>query len=179
MARFKYTDNSQGQFLSVNLKEQILPGSFEWTVSYLIDKMDLSIFEDNYHNDEKGAAAYSPGILLKIIIYCYSKGIISSRRIEKACKENIIVKALAEDSEPDHDTIATFISINSEAVKDLFSQVLLQCSELKLITGEMFVIDGCKLPSSACLPTVGELKEIYYTRRLRGLCFKKMVGENK
>ena len=78
MARFKYTDNSQGLFLSVNLKEQILLGSFEWTVSYLIDKMDLSIFEENYHNDEKGAAAYSPKILLKIIFYCYSKGIISS-----------------------------------------------------------------------------------------------------
>ena len=93
MARFKYTDNSQGLFLSVNLEEQILLGSFEWTVNYLIDKMDLSIFEENYHNDEKGAAAYSPKILLKIILYCYSKGILSSRRMEKACRENIIVKA--------------------------------------------------------------------------------------
>ena len=104
--------------------------------------MDLLLFEQNYHNDEKGAAAYSPGILLKAILYCYSKGIISSRRIEKACKENITVKTLADDFEPDHDTIATFISSKSEAVKDLFSQVLLQCSELKLITGEMFAIDG-------------------------------------
>ena len=160
MARFKYTDNSQGQFLSVNLKEQVLLGSFEWTVSYLIDKMDLSIFEDNYRNDEKGAAAYSPGILLKIIIYCYSKGIISSRRIEKACRENIIAKALAEGSEPDHDTIAAFISTNSEAVKDLFSQVLLQCSELKLITGEMFAIDGCKLPSNASKEWSGKISDL-------------------
>ena len=144
MARFKYTDNSQGQFLTVNLREQLLLGSFEWTIDYLINKMDLSLFEQNYHNDERGAAAYPPKALLKVILYCYSKGILSSRRIEQACKNNIIAKALAEDSEPDHDIIATFISTNSDAVKDLFTQVLLQCSELKLITGEMFAIDGCK-----------------------------------
>jgi len=95
------------------------------------------------------AAAYSPRVLLKIILYCYSKGIITSRKIEKTCKDNIIVKALAEDCEPDHATIADFISKNDEAVKDLFAQILLQCSKLKLITGEMFAIDGCKLPSNA------------------------------
>ena len=105
MARFKYTDNSQGLIITVNLKEQLLPDTLEWTIDYLIDKTDLSLFEENYHNDNKGAAAYSPRVLLKAILYCYSRGIISSRKIEKACRDNIIVKALAEDSEPDHDTI--------------------------------------------------------------------------
>ena len=100
---------------------------------------------------------YSPGILLKIILYCYSIGIISSRQIEKACQENIVVKVLAGDNEPDHDTIATFISINSEAVKDLFAQILLQCSELILITWEMFAIDGCKLPSNVSKEWSGKL----------------------
>ena len=160
MARFKYTDNSQGQFIQVNLQEQLLLGSFEWTIDYLINKMNLSLFEQNYHNDEKGAAAYSPKVLLKTILYCYSRGILSSRRIEKTCKENIIVKALAEDSEPDHDTIATFVSSNSEAVKDLFTQVLLKCSELKLITGEMFAIDGCKLPSNASKEWSGKISDL-------------------
>ena len=160
MARFKYTDNSQGQFIKVNLQEQLLLGSFEWTINYLINESDLSLFELNYHNDEKGAAAYPPGVLLITILYCYSKGIISSRRIEKACRDNIIVKALAEDTEPDHDTIATFISTNSEAVKDLFSQVLLKCSELKLITGEMFAIDGCKLSSNASKEWSGKISDL-------------------
>jgi len=160
MARFKYTDNSQGQFIMVNLQEQLTLGSFEWTIDYLINTMDLSLFEQNYHNDEKGAAAYSPRVLLKTILYCYSRGILSSRRIEKACKDNVIVKALAEDTEPDHDTIATFVSTNSEAVKDLFTQVLLKCSELKLITGEMFAIDGCKLPSNASKEWSGKINDL-------------------
>jgi len=160
MARFKYTDNSQGQFIQVNLQEQLLLGSFEWTIDYLINTMDLSLFEQNYHNDEKGAAAYPPKVLLKAILYCYSRGKLSSRRIEKACKNNVIVKALAEDTEPDHDTIATFVSTNSEAVKDLFTQVLLKCSELKLLTGEMFAIDGCKLPSNASKEWSGKISDL-------------------
>ena len=126
MARFKYTDNSQGMFLTVNLSEQLLPDTFEWTIDYLINEIDIALFEKNYKNDELGAAAYSPKVLLKIILYCYSKGIITSRKIEKTCKDNIIVKALAEDCEPDHATIADFISKNDEAVNDLFAQIRLQ-----------------------------------------------------
>ena len=52
MARFKHTDNSQGQLMVVNLKEQLLPDTFEWTIDYLINKMDISSFEQNYHNKE-------------------------------------------------------------------------------------------------------------------------------
>ena len=72
MARFKHTDTSQGQFLTVNLQEQLLLGSFEWTINYLINDIDLSLFEKRYQNDERGAAACPPGALLKIILYCYS-----------------------------------------------------------------------------------------------------------
>ena len=160
MARFKNTNISQGLFLEINLQEQIILGSFEWTIDYLINEMDISIFERNYHNNKRGATAYSPKILLKVILYCYSKGMLSSRKIEKACKDNIIVKALAEDCEPDHDTIATFISTNSEAVQDLFTQILLKCSELQLISGQMFAIDGCKLPSNASKEWSGKISDL-------------------
>jgi transposase len=160
MGRFKDTDKSQRMLIAVNLKEQLFPGTFEWTVDYLIDKADLSLFEEKYNNDRLGAAAYSPKVLLKILLFCYSRGIISSRKIERACKENIILKALAEDFEPDHDTLAAFVSTNSEAVIDLFNQVLLYCYELKLITGEMFAIDGCKLPSNASKEWSGKIAEL-------------------
>jgi hypothetical protein len=124
MARFKHTDITQGQFITVVLKEQLFPGSFEWTIDYLIAKIDMSLFEKNYNNEQKGANAYPPRVLLKAVLYCYSLGILSSRKIEKACKENITAKALAEDCEPDHSTIADFISANNEAVTDLFVQIV-------------------------------------------------------
>jgi transposase len=160
MPRFKPTNTSQGQFIVVNLNEQLLTGTFEWTVNQVINKMNMSIFEQNYHNDEKGATAYSPRVLLKAILYCYSKGIISSRQIEETCKNNMVAKALAGDFEPDHDTIATFVSINGKAVADLFSQVLLVCSEFNLITGEMFAVDGCKLSSNASKEWSGKIEDI-------------------
>jgi transposase len=85
MGRFKSKDRSQGLLLPVYLEEQLSIGTFEWTVDYLIDKADMTLFEENYNNDEKGAAAYSPRELLKIIIFSYSRGIISSRKMERAC----------------------------------------------------------------------------------------------
>jgi transposase len=71
MARYKHADISQGMFLTVNLKDQLDPGTFEWTVDYLVDRLDMSIFDKNYNNDEKGAEAYPPGLLLKVILFCY------------------------------------------------------------------------------------------------------------
>jgi len=128
MARFKETGKGQGVFLPINLEAQIQQGTFEWTTSYIIDRTDMSLFEKTYNNDEKGACAYPPSILLKIILFSYSRGSLSSRKMEKACKENAITKALAEDCEPDHATIAAFISENSEAIEGLFGQVLFKCS---------------------------------------------------
>jgi hypothetical protein len=58
MARFKYANPSQGLLLDVQLKDQLLPGTFEWTLDYLVDRADLSLFEQKYHNDENGAPAY-------------------------------------------------------------------------------------------------------------------------
>ena len=58
MTRFKDTEKHQGMFFTVNLYEQLLPGTFEWTVGYLIDEADTSLFELKYNNDDKGATAY-------------------------------------------------------------------------------------------------------------------------
>ena len=111
MAHYKDTEKGQGLFLTVNLSEQIVPGTFEHTLDRLIgERLDISIFDGKYKNDKTGAAAIEPGILLKIILYCYSMGIISSRKIAKMCRENMAVKALAEDIEPHYATISNFVS---------------------------------------------------------------------
>ena len=128
MAHYKETEKGQGLFLTVDLSEQIVPGTYEYTLTRLIDnKMDISIFDRNYNNDYTGAAAIEPRILLKIILYCYSVGVISSRKIAKMCKANMIVKALAEDLEPHYTTISNFVSGMSDEIEKIFGQVLLVC----------------------------------------------------
>jgi transposase len=69
MPRYKNYSYNQTKLLPINFSEQILPGSFEYTLNYLVDnELDLSVFDSRYHNDETGCTAYDPAILLKIVL---------------------------------------------------------------------------------------------------------------
>jgi transposase len=150
MARYKHYDYRQTKMLPISFDRQILPGTFEYTLNEVIDHhVDLSIFEARYDNDESGAPAYDPAILLKVILFAYSKGITSSRQIEALCRENIVCMALAADSAPHFTTIAGFVSSLSAEITEVFRDVLLICDEAGLIGKEMFAVDGVKLPSNA------------------------------
>ncbi len=81
MARYKHIDISP-RFLAVDLQRQLIPGTFEHALCHLIDhKIDLSGFDTRYRNDLSGATAYPPAVLLKILFFAYSHGIVSSRAI--------------------------------------------------------------------------------------------------
>lgn len=163
MARYKDYSYEQTKLIPIAFSQQILPGTFEYTLNYLIDsEFDLSCFEQRYHNDETGAPAYDPAILVKIILYGYARGIVSSRQIERSCQENIIFMALSADIHPHFTTIADFISSSSEQIIELFRDVLVICDKMGLIGREMFAVDGCKLASNASKEwsgTKGELKQ--------------------
>jgi transposase len=150
MAKYKKFSYDQTRLLPVSFHKQIQPGTFEYTLSYLIDnKVELSCFEELFSNDETGAPAYDPAILLKIILFAYSRGIVSSRDIARACEENVVFMALSADTRPHFTTISNLISRMKEQVNDIFSDVLMYCNEIGLIGKNMFAIDGCKLPSNA------------------------------
>lgn len=150
MARYKPYSYGQGKFIPIFFEKQILPGTFEYTLSYLIDnELDLTVFDSRFNNDETGAPAYNPKILLKIILFAYSRGIITSRKIAQACRDNIIFMALSADTRPHFTTIADFTAAMDKEISNLFLQVLLVCDHQQLIGKEMFAIDGCKLPSNA------------------------------
>lgn len=150
MARYKPYSYAQGKFIPVHFEKQIIPGTFEYSLNHLIDhELDLSIFDERYKNEETGATAYDPKILLKIILYAYSRGIVHSRRIAQACEDNIIFMALSCDTTPHFTTIADFVSTMDKEITKLFREVLLVCDDMGLIGKEMFAIDGCKLPSNA------------------------------
>jgi transposase len=150
VARYKSYSYAQGKFIPVYFEKQIIPGTFEYSLNHLVDhELDLSIFDNRYRNEETGATAYDPKILLKIILFAYSRGITTSRRIAQACEENIIFMALSCDTKPHFTTIADFVSTMDKEITRLFREVLLVCDDLGLIGKEMFAIDGCKLPSNA------------------------------
>ena len=149
MARYKHIDTSP-RFLAVDLQRQLLPGTFEHAMNHLIDnELDLSGFDARFNNDATGAAAYPPAMLLKVILFAYSMGIVSSRDIERACREHVTFIALSGDSQPHFTTIAGFVSTLGDDIARIFTQILFICDQQGLIGREMFAIDGVKLPSNA------------------------------
>ena len=149
MARFKPIHKGL-KLLPVDFDRQVLPGSFEYALCHLVDhELDLSAFHARYKNDDDGAPAFDPAVLIKIIVLAYSRGIISSRKIEAACRENVLFIAVSGDSRPHFTTLADFVSTLGDTVAKLFAQILLICDRQGLIGREMFAIDGVKLPSNA------------------------------
>ena len=149
MARYKQMDTSP-RLIPVDLERQLLPGTFEHALNHLIDhELDLSGFDARYKNDRTGASAWPPGMLLKVILFGYSRGIVGSRGIARACREHITFIALSGDSAPHFTTVADFFSGLGEDIARLFGQVLYLCDRQGLIGREMFAIDGVKLPGNA------------------------------
>jgi len=149
----------------VNYADQLQPGTFEHAIHFLIEqKLDLSIFNPSFNNDDTGRPAYDPAILLKIILFAYSKGITSSREIQWSCETNIIFKALSCDTVPHFTTIANFVSGYSDEIEILFEQVLLVCDEQGLLGKELFALAGCKMSSNAAKEWSGTLKELKQKR---------------
>ena len=149
MARYKHIDVSP-RFLAVDLKRQLLPGTFEHALDHLLDhEIDLSDLDARYKNDETGASAYPPAMLLKVILFAYAQGIVGSRGIERACRSHVTFIALCGDTAPHFTTLAGFISTLGDEVARIFGQVLFICDRQGLIGREMFAIDGVKLPSNA------------------------------
>jgi len=180
MARYREYDYSQGKFIPIHFDRQILPGTFEYSLNYLIDnEIDLSAFDARYRNDETGAPAYDPAILLKIILYAYSRGIIYSRKIAQCCRENVIFMALSANTEPHFTTIADFISTSGQEIIDLFLEVLMICDEMGLIGKEMFAVDGVKLPSNASKEWSGTKEELRKKREKMEKAIRQIVKRHR
>ena len=149
MARFKEV-NMSPRFLPVVFEQQLIPGTFEHALHVLIDtEFDLSGLSAKFNNDETGAPAYDPAVLLKIVLLAYSRGMVSSRAIERACAENVLFMAISGDTQPAYTTIAAFVRGLSDEIAAIFTEVILVCDRQGLIGKQMFAIDGVKLPGNA------------------------------
>lgn len=133
MARYKPVHKGL-KLLPVDFDRQVLPGSFEHALCHLVDhELDLTDFHSCHKNDTEGAPPFNPAALIKIILLAYSRGIITSHKIEAACRENVLFIAVSGDSQPHFTTLAAFVSELGDTVAKLFAQVLLICDRQGLI----------------------------------------------
>ena len=103
MAKYKRYDYSQSLLIPVCLQEHLVPGTLEFAIHTLVEsRMDMSVFDSSYQNDETGRSAYDPKILLKVVLLAYSRGLTSLRQIERACCENVLFMAMSCNQRPDY-----------------------------------------------------------------------------
>jgi transposase len=160
MARYKPAQRN-GMFIPVVFEEQIQPGTFEFALAHLVDEeLDLCALDAKFRNDATGASAYDPRVMLKIVLLAYSRGLITSRKIEAACEHNVLFMALSGDARPSYTHIAKFVRELGPQVSALFAQVLMTCDCLGLIGKSMFAIDGVKLPGNASKERSGTHAEL-------------------
>jgi transposase len=154
--------------------------AFEHALNEIVEEhLDLSVFDKRYANDDTGRPAYDPRVLLKVVLYGYYKGIISSRTLAEACRRNVVFMALSADTRPHFTTLAAFVSGLDGEIVGLFRDVLLYASELGLIGKEHFAVDGCKLRSNASKQWSGTHRELEEKRKKLERVVERIVEKHR
>lgn len=180
MAQYKHYDYNQLMMVPVSLKEQLMPGTLEYAIQHVVEeRLEMSIFDERYRNDVTGRKAIDPKVLIKIVLFGYSRGMISSRSLERACCENITFMALACGQMPDHSTIAAFVSSLDDEIEPLFTKVLLICEEEGLLGGTHFSLDGLKLSSNAAKEWSGTFTDLKKKQEALKRKVKEAVCEHR
>jgi len=121
-------------------------------IDKFVDNIDMDFLGLKENNDDTGRPRYSPFAIIKALIYCYSIGIRSSRKIERLVGENMAVHWLVRGLKPDYRTIARFRSDNAEALKGLLTETIKLYISLDLYNEDLkdiIFIDGTKIYSDS------------------------------
>src|SRR2546426_4574927 len=119
-------------------------------VADLVPSLDLSAFYGSYEEkDGRGQAAYHPVMMVRLLLYGYCIGVVSSRQIEKRTYEDVAFRYLSADEHPDHSTINEFRKRHLGALAGLFLQALQLCQKAGLVKLGHVALDGTKLQANA------------------------------
>jgi len=121
-------------------REWLPPGHLAWAVRAAVAGMDLAPFTAWYRADGQGRKAYHPQLMVMLIMYCYCKGIRSSRAVEMATYDDLGARVLAENLHPDHATVARFVSRHEQAVKGLLVASLARTGRVAGAAGTMIFL---------------------------------------
>jgi len=145
---FKPYQQNQYMALPPSLDELIADNHPVRIVNHVIDEIDIDSLVKKYQGG--GCSSYHPRMLLKVLIYGYLNNIYSSRKLERAVREDINFMWLAAMARPEHNTINRFRSerLNGE-IKKIFSQVVLFMADKGLVDLQMAYTDGTIMEANA------------------------------
>src|SRR5262249_2936087 len=151
----------QGWLLPPDPREWLPPGHLAWAVRAAVAGMDLSPFVGWYRADGQGKRAYHPQLMVALVMYCYCKGIRSSRAIELATWDDVGARVICGNLHPDHATVARFVSRHQQAVKGLLVASLVAWAAEGLVSVDVVAGDGTKVKANASMAagaTAGQLE---------------------
>jgi transposase len=147
---FRPYDPDQVLLLAPVLSEWVPEGDLAHFVSDLVEAgaLDLSAIYAVYE-DERGYPPYDPRLMVKLLIYGYANGVVSSRKLERATYRDVAVRMLCADQHPDYRSIARFRARHLGALGELFVGALRLCKQARLVGLGMLALDGTKLRANA------------------------------
>lgn len=146
---FRSWDVDQAWLLPPSVHEFVPAGHLAHFVRDTVrEGLDLSGILGSY-TEERGYPPYHPGMMVALLLYGYSRGVYSSRRLSQACEERVDFMAVTGLNKPDFRTIAEFRRRHLKALSDLFVQVLKLCQSAGLVKLGHVAVDGTKLKANA------------------------------
>jgi len=116
----------------------------------LVDELDLSaIVIPAQAKDPRGEKGFDPRMMTMLLLYAYCVGIVSSRKIERACYEDLALRVLTGNQQPDHSRVSEFRRRNLDALKGLFVQILRLCQKAGMVSLGHVALDGTKVQANA------------------------------
>ena len=146
--KFQEYNQQQNWLLPPNIEDLIPKDHPVRVVNGVIEQLNIDLLINEYQRE--GKPSYHPKMMLKVMVYAYMDNTYSSRKIEKAMRENINYMWLSAMQVADHNTIARFRSQKLKDVfKDIFKQVVLLLAEEGLVSLKEVFTDGTKIESMA------------------------------
>jgi transposase len=149
--RYLPVDRSQPFLLPPSVQEFIPEDDLAWFLIDAVAAMDTTAFHARSRLGGAGRAGYDPDMLLTLLIYAYCLGQRSSRRVEQLCVRDLGFRVVTGNRVVDHSTIAAFRADHEDAIKKLFTEVLLLCAKAGLRQVGVVAVDGTKIAASAGL----------------------------
>ena len=126
----------------------LLPEDHESYVFHdIFQQLDTTSIEQKYK--VKGQNAYHPKLIVSILIYGYSRGVFSSREIQRRCKEDLSFMYIAQMNCPNFRVLCDFRKDNIDFFYECFKQTVQLAIQLKLASLGHISLDGSKFKASS------------------------------
>ena len=148
---YKRGNRDQVTLLPATIEEYVRGDDPVRAYDAFVEALNLEELGIEVEEEKVGNSAYDPKVMLKILVYGYSYGWRSSRKLERALHHNLSFIWLTGGMKPDHKTIARFRRYNTSALKKVLNQCVRLCIDLQLIEGNTLFIDGSKIRANASI----------------------------